>query len=209
MTMRAIAALAGLITFVSPAYAQSGPYAAGSVGYIFPESVGSSIGLEAGTERGYSLIGAAGYAFRSFRVELEGSYRESGVDEARGFGFSVQGAGEVSALSAMANAYFEPAIQVGPLQPYIGAGAGISRFKADEVEAVGIPNLEPVSASETGFAYQFMAGAGWRISEQATLAAGYRYFATPNIETTVEPFGPVEIDGLGVHAVEMGIRLRF
>lgn len=209
MTMRAIATVAGLVAFVSPAAAQAAPYVAGSVGYTFPETIGSSIGLEASTEGGYSLVGAAGYAFRNFRVELEGSYRESGVDEASGFGFSVQGAGDVSALSGMANVYFDPAFRVGPLQPYIGGGVGISRFKAEEVEAVGIPGFEPVSASETGLAYQFMAGAGWQISEQAALTAGYRYFATPEIETTVDPFGPVEIDGLGLHAVEMGIRLRF
>lgn len=28
-----------------------------------------------------------------------------------------------SSLSAMANAYFEPTLQIGPLQPYVGAGA--------------------------------------------------------------------------------------
>ena len=209
MTIRAFATVAGLVAIGSSATAQAAPYVAGSVGYTFPETVGSSIGLEARTSGGYSLIGAAGYDFSSFRVELEGSHRQSGVDEARGLGLSVEGDGDVSALSAMANVYFDPAFQIGPLQPYIGGGAGISRFRADEVDAVGIPGIDAVSASETGFAYQFMAGVGWQLSEQATLTAGYRYFATPNIQTDIDSLGPVEIDGLGLHALELGLRLRF
>jgi opacity protein-like surface antigen len=191
-----ILAVAGLAGIVSPAVAQEGPYVAGAVGYTFPENIDSSVGLEAEIEGGYSVIGAGGYDFEGFRVELEGSYRTSGVGQARAAGLSVEGDGDVSALSAMANVY-------------IGAGAGISRFKAEDVEAVGVAGFGPVSASETGFAYQFMAGAGLRISEQATLTAGYRYFATPSIETTIDPLGSVEIDGLGLHSVEVGIRARF
>jgi opacity protein-like surface antigen len=209
MTLRPFATVAGLIAFATPAAAQDAAYVAGSVGYIFPESVGSSIGLKARTNGGYSLIGAAGYNFRSFRVELEGSYRESSVDEARGFGFSVQGTGDVSALSAMANVYLDPSFQVGPLQPYIGGGAGISRFKANKVDAPGIPGVDAISASETGLAYQFMAGVGWQLSSQATVTTGYRYFATPGIETDVDSVGSVDIDGLGLHTLEAGIRLRF
>jgi opacity protein-like surface antigen len=204
-----IATVAGLVAFVPPAAAQEGPYAAGAVGYTFPETIDSSIGLEAEIDGGYSVLGAAGYEFDGFRAELEGSYRTSNVGEALFGGASLQGEGDVSALSAMANLYFDPAFQLGPFQPYIGAGAGISRFKAKDVEAVGIAGLGPVSASETGFAYQFMAGAGWAISEQATLTAGYRYFATPGIETSIDPLGSVEIDGLSLHSVEVGIRSRF
>jgi len=209
MKKRAIASIAALIAFASPAAAQEGPYVAGAVGYTFPESIETSVGLEAEIDGGYSIIAAGGYEFDRLRVELEGSYRKSSVDQASGFGLSVQGAGDVSALSAMANVYFDPAFQLGPLQPYIGAGAGISRFKAKGVEAVGIPGLGPVSASETGLAYQIMAGAGWQITEQATITAGYRYFATPSIDATIVPLGPVEIDGLGLHSVEIGIRSRF
>ena len=208
MIVRAIAAVAGVMAAALPAAAQEAPYVAGSIGATFPENVSSSIGVEAETKRGYSLSGAVGYDFRAFRAEIEASYRESGVDEASGFGVSVQGKGEVSALSAMANAYFEPTLQIGPLQPYVGAGIGIARFRASQVEAVGIPGAGPVTASETGLAYQLLAGAGWRLSDQATLTAGYRYFATPDIDTTIDPIGPLEIDGLGLHAVEIGVRFR-
>ena len=206
MAMRAIAAAAALVAFASPAGAQTRPYLAGTAGYTFPETVGSNIGVEAETKRGYAVTGAAGYSFGNVRAELEAGYRKSDVDEARGLGLRVEGTGEVSALSALANAYYEPRLQLGPLQPYIGGGAGIARFKARRVGAVGVPGLGPVSASETGFAYQLMAGAGWRVSEQATLTAGYRYFATPDIDTTVAAVGPVKIDGLGLHAVEIGLR---
>lgn len=209
MTKGAITAAAGLAAaFASPVTAQEGPYVAGAVGYTFSDSIESSIGLEASIDDGYSGVGAVGCDLEGFRVELEGSYRASRVGEARASGLTVAGDGDVSALSAMANVYFDPAFQLGPVQPYVGAGAGISRFKAENVEAVGIAGLGPVSASETGFAYQFMAGAGWRLTDQAALTAGYRYFATPSIDTTIDPLGSVEIDGLGLHSVEVGLRYR-
>lgn len=209
MTISPFVTLAGLVAFATPAAAQDAAYVAGSIGYIFPDSVGSSIGLNAQTNGGYSLIGAAGYNFRSIRVELEGSYRESSVDKARGFGLSVQGTGDVSALSAIANVYLDPSFQIGPLRPYIGGGAGISRFKANKVDAPGISGVDAISATEMGFAYQFMAGVGWQLSTHATVTTGYRYFATPGIETDVDSVGSVNIDGLGLHTLEAGIRLRF
>jgi len=209
MIKLAMVTTVGIVAIVSPASAQEGPYAAGAVGYTFPETIDSSIGLEAGIKGGFSVLGAVGYEFTNVRAELEGSYRGSSVDEARAGGVSLPGDGDVSALSAMANVYFDPDLQLGRLQPYIGAGAGISRFKAEDVQAVGITGIGPISASETGFAYQFMAGAGWQVSDQVTLTAGYRYFATPGIGTSIAPVGNVEIDGLSLQSVEIGFRSHF
>jgi opacity protein-like surface antigen len=109
----------------------------------------------------------------------------------------------------MANVYFSPALQLGPVQPYVGAGAGVWRFNASDVEAVGVPGLRPVSASETGFAYQFMAGAEFALTEDTTLTAGDRYFATPDVEANLASFGDVTIDGLGLHELVVGVRFGF
>jgi opacity protein-like surface antigen len=214
MFIRTAATLGFIALFATPAAAQdgtsqTGPYASLSGAYVFSEELGTNIGIEAETEDGFAVAAAVGQAFGPFRAELEGSYRKSGVDRARGLGLVVQGAGEVSALSAMANVYFSPDVQLGPVRPYIGAGAGISRFKARDVEAVGVAGLGPVSASETGFAYQLMAGGELAMSEAATLTAGYRYFATPDVDANVAPFGPVTIDGLGLHELVIGLRFGF
>ena len=190
-------------------------YVSGSAGYTFSESFKSNVGVSADTKKGYAVIGALGRSYGPLRGEIEGSYRRAGVGEARGFGFRVPGRGNLSALSAMANAYFDPAINLGPVKPYVGAGLGISRFKASDVAAVGLPligpvtGLGPISGRKTGFAYQVMAGVGVSLSEQATLTAGYRYFATPNVTTSLAPIGRVKIDGLGLHAVEVGVRFGF
>ena len=214
MFIRAATSLGFLALFATPAAAQDvaaqdGTYVSLSGAYVFSEEVGTSIGLEAQTDDGYAIAAAVGRSFGPLRAELEGSYRESGVGEARGLGLTVPGGGDVSALSAMANVYFSPDVQLGPVRPYIGAGAGISRFKASNVEAVGIAGLGPVSASETGFAYQLMAGAELPLSQAATLTAGYRYFATPDVEASLPPFGPVDIDGPGLHELVVGLRFGF
>jgi opacity protein-like surface antigen len=209
MLIRATTGFAVLALFATPAVAQDGTYVSLSGAYVFSEEVGTNIGLEAETEDGYAIAAAVGRSFGPIRGELEGSYRESGIGAASGLGLSVPGAGDVSALSAMANVYFSPDLQLGPVRPYVGAGAGISRFKASDVQAVGIPGLGPVSASETGFAYQLMAGAEFPLSEAATVTAGYRYFATPDVNATLAPFGDVKVDGLGLHELVLGIRFGF
>jgi len=203
------AAAVVLLSCGASARAQDGTYVAASVGYTFADDFGSSVGVEADIEDGYAIIGAVGRSFGVLRGEVEASYRESGVGEARGLGLAVEGAGDVSALSAMANLYFDPALTFGALKPYVGGGIGVSRFKARDVEAVGVAGLGPISGSETGFAWQLMAGVGVAISEQATLTAGYRYFATPDVEADAGPLGTIDVDGLGLHAVEGGLRFAF
>ena len=204
-----LAAAALLVMHPSAAVAQDSNYLAGSVGYTFADDFETDAGIEASIDNGFAVTGAVGRSFGAFRGEIEGSYRRSKVDEARGFGVVVEGDGEVSALSAMANLYFDPAFQLGPVKPYIGGGIGVSRFRARDVEAVGVPGIPPVSGTETGFAWQLMAGGGIALSEQATLTAGYRYFATPDVEANVPSLGSVEVDGLGLHAIEVGLRFSF
>ena len=201
-----VAAATSILMLPSAATAQDRTYVAGSLGYTFADDFETDVGVEASLKKGYAVTGAVGRSFGPLRGEIEGSYRRSKVDEARGLGAVVQGDGDVTALSAMANVYFDPAFQFGPVKPYVGGGIGLSRFRARDVEAVGVPGLSPVSGKETGFAWQLMAGAGLALSEQATLTAGYRYFATPDVKANVAPLGSVKVDGLGLHAFEVGLR---
>lgn len=209
LIVQPMAAAAVLSLLPSPLAAQDTTYITGSLGYTYADDFDSDAGIEASIDDGYAITGAVGRGFGALRGEIEGSYRRSKVGEARGLGLVAEGTGKVSALSAMANVYFDPALELGPLKPYVGGGIGISRFKAHDVGAAGIPGLGTVSGSETGFAWQLMAGVGFAVSDQATLTAGYRYFATPGVEATVAPLGPIEVDGLGLHAVEIGLRFQF
>lgn len=204
-----IAAAAVFFTHPSAAAAQDSNYVAGSVGYTAADDFETDVSVEANIKNGYAVTGGLGRSFGALRGEIEGSYRRSKVDQARGLGLVVEGNGDVSALSAMANIYFDPALELGPVQPYVGGGVGVSRFRARNVEAVGVPGIPPLSGTETGFAWQLMAGVGLPLSEQATLTAGYRYFATPDVKAKVASLGSVEVDGLGLHAAEIGLHLRF
>lgn len=208
---------AGLVgtTLSTPLLAQSAGYVTGTAGITFPNDLTTDAGLRGQLKDGYALTLAAGTAVGPIRAELEGSYRESKVAGARGFGLSLPGTGHASALSAMANAYFDPAFHFGPLKPYVGAGLGISRFRASNVSAVGLPFLGPitgfgpVTGSRTGFAYQAMAGVGVALAPRTTLTVGYRYFATPGVNTNAGQFGRIHIDGLKIHGLEAGLRFAF
>lgn len=212
MDFRALATVAAAALFCthpSAAAAQDSNYVAGSIGYAVADDFETDVGVEASIKNGYALTGALGRSFGALRGEIEGSYRRSKVDQARALGVVVEGKGEVSALSAMANIYFNPALELGPVRPYIGGGVGVSRFRARDVEAVGVPGVPPLSGTETGFAWQLMAGVGLPLSDQTTLSAGYRYFATPDVKANVASLGSVEVDGLGLHVGEIGLRFRF
>lgn len=210
------AVLAAACGLSAAASAQVAPYVAFTGGLTFPRDIRTDTGISGDLNNGYAFTGAIGTGLGPIRAEIEGSYRRSSVDGARGFGLELPGTGNASALSAMANAYFDPAFNIGPLQPYVGGGIGISRFRASDVAAVGLPaggpvtSFGPISGSRTGFAWQLMAGVGVAVSEGTSVTLGYRYFATPSVTVdNVPQINSVRIDGLKIHAIEAGLRFSF
>lgn len=205
-------ALASVLIVAAPLRAQSAAYVAGTAGLTFPEDITSSAGIRGRLNDGYALTLAVGTAIGPIRGELEGSYRDSSVRGASGFGLDLPGTGRASALSGMVNAYFDPAFHFGPIKPYVGAGVGVTRFRARSISATGIPfigpvtDIGPVTASRTGVSYQAMAGFGVALAPHTTATLGYRYFATPGASTDVAQLGRVHVDGLRIHAVEAGLR---
>lgn len=215
---KSLSSLPFLVALIAagPATAQSAPYVAVGGGLTMPRDLKTDTGISGDLKNGYAITGAIGSGFGPVRAELEASYRRNDVGGARGFGIALPGSGHASALSAMVNAYFDPALNLGPIKPYVGGGVGIARFRASEVAGVGLPfggpvtSFGPVSGSRTGFAWQLMAGVGVALSETSALTVGYRYFATPGVTVNDIPqFGSVRIDGLKMHAVEAGIRFGF
>lgn len=187
----------------------TGTYVSITGAYTFPNQFSTDVGVTGDLDDGYAITGAVGRRFGPVRGEVEAGWRENNIGQANGFGLTVPGEGSVSALSAMANVYFDPAFNLGPFQPYVGGGIGVARFRANDVVAIGVPGAGPVSASKTGFAWQLMAGVGYKVSDTATLTAGYRYFATPDVEADIPGVQRVEVDGLSLHAVEVGLRFNF
>lgn len=194
---------------------RSGPYLAVGGGLVLSQRIRTSAGVEAELDDGFMGLAAVGGRVGPFRGEVEGSYRRASVRGASGFGLSAVGRGHVSALSAMGNLYLEPSFGLGSVRPYLGGGAGVSRFRARDVGAVGLPVLAPqtsigtVSGSKTGFAYQAMAGLSGPVSDHLIASFGYRYFATPGADLNAPIVGRVHVRGLRTHGIEAGLRFGF
>lgn len=193
----------------------SGPYLAVSGGLVLSERIRTNAGVQARLDDGYMGIVALGGRVGPLRGEVEGSYRRASVGDASGFGLRTIGSGHVSALSAMGNLYLEPSFGFGSVRPYFGGGAGVSRFRARDVGAVGVPILPPqtsigsATGSKTGFAYQGMAGLSGPVAGHLIASFGYRYFATPGADLTAPIAGRVHVRGLRTHGIEAGLRFAF
>lgn len=152
------------------------------------------------TDGGFGITGALGYAYgNGLRVEVEIGYRQNDLDRISvgGFGTTATGPvnGEISALSGMANVYYDYPIN-GGLIPYIGGGIGAASVDIDSTALAA-------DDSETAFAYQFMGGLRYPLNERLAVRVGYRFFTTEDVElqnTDVEYIS---------HNVEVGLTYAF
>ena len=159
-----------------------GPYVSGGVGVSFLSDSdttffdinGDPIDTVIEFDSGYALSGAMGYRFRNdFRVEGEIGYRHHKVDKIV-FGGSLPEHDEITNLSLMANAYRDFQTARG-FTPYLGAGLGIGRVKANWTD--GGTNHDTV------FAYAAMAGVSVPVADSTSLTIEYKYLGTqdPNL----------------------------
>jgi opacity protein-like surface antigen len=193
----------------------TGLYVAIGGGLVLSQRLRTDAGVSAKLDDGYMGLAAIGGRIGPFRGEIEGSYRRASVDSASGFGLRALGTGRVSALSGMGNLYIEPSLGLGSVRPYFGGGVGVSRFRAREVGAIGLPpgglqtSIGTISGSKTVFAYQAMAGLSGPVTDHVTASFGYRYFATPSADLDAPVIGSVRVRGLKTHGLEAGLRLTF
>lgn len=124
-------------------------------------------GINISFDPGFNVGGALGYDFGQFRAEGEIRYHSVDVDELRVLGVAVPASGDLSALTFMANGYYDIDMGNSPLTPYLGAGLGLV---TSEVEGPG------GSADDDDFGYQFMVGLGFDVTPSTILTAEYRFF---------------------------------
>jgi len=123
-----------------------------------------------------------GHGFANgFRLEGSIDYRNNEIEPL---------GDEATVWAAMANLYYD-FNRGGSIQPYLGLGAG---YVQSEIGALD---------EEDGWAYQGLAGIGWRMTDRATLDIGYRYFNAPELEY---PGFDVDYEH---QAVTVGIRYAF
>jgi outer membrane protein OmpA-like peptidoglycan-associated protein len=155
--------------------------------------LGNAVTLD--SDYGYDFGGIIGYDFGTFRLEVEASYREADPDELDvnagtipvvginpglfGGAGTYDVAGDTNALSFMVNGL----VDFGPddgLQGFIGAGAGIARVDFDSsVNSTG-PGF--LNDSDTGFAWQILAGIRAPLTDRIDVGVKYRFFNADGVD---------------------------
>ncbi|MET0251385.1 MAG: OmpA family protein [Novosphingobium sp.] len=145
------------------------------------------------SDYGYDFGGIVGYDFGPFRLEAEASYREADPDDIAtsvrfpaGSTTSLTGpagvfdtAGDTNALSFMVNGLLDFGSDDG-LQGFIGGGVGVARVDLDlSVNAAG-PGI--VDDSDTGFAWQALAGIRAPLTDHWDAGIKYRFFNADDVK---------------------------
>lgn len=225
----ALAAAVCMISFSGMAYGQatkeapserSGLYLSLTGGYTMPDQSDFSAKEETpiftgrakgqtDLDDGWMAGGAIGAYAGIFRFEFEGAYRSNDFDRKRnvqvtGGTGELKFDGDIESITTMVNAYIDI-----PLADrwtiYVGGGVGAAFTKADyETKLIG-PTGATFKRSgdpeDTQFAYQGMAGIGYKATDKMTITLGYRIFHTNDYS-----FDRVDVDSPWIQAAEIGLR---
>ncbi|HMP56119.1 MAG TPA: outer membrane beta-barrel protein, partial [Novosphingobium sp.] len=186
----------------TPALARNGSwYVEVDGGAMIVEDQKLNVGGTAGAagidyDYGYDFGGIVGYDFGGFRLEAEASYREadpesltstvgipttSGALAARRTGtFKAPNvAGDGNVLSFMLNGLLDFGPDDG-LQGFVGGGVGVARVKIENsIDPTGQGFLND---SDSGFAWQAIAGVRAPISDSWDVGLKYRFFNANKID---------------------------
>ncbi len=183
-------------SFSTPAFAVD-HYVSANGGVTWTGDV-TALGQEVQMDNGYSVIGAVGCDYGSYRFEAEAGYADSNLNSYGGTNYE----GNASVHSLMANACYD--IDTGDgITPYLTAGVGMAQVGGHNIKAEGSAG-SPYSVRETTMAWQVGAGVAIPLTNTLDLDARYRYFATTDF--TVADVGNVDIDS---HSVLLGFRMKF
>jgi OmpA-OmpF porin, OOP family len=149
----------------------------------------STTALKTSSRAGYDVDGIIGYDFGPFRMEAEVGYREADVDDhtlnaplggapAGTYARSVGAKGTASALSFMLNGLLDFGDDDG-VQGFVGGGVGVARVKFSDY---GVGALTLLNDSDTGFAYQGIAGIRAPLSDNVDVGLKYRFFNADKID---------------------------
>ena len=150
-------------------------------------------------DSGWAALATVGHGFGSFRVELEGGYRDNDT---------TSGGGELSEWSVMANALYDLSVTE-KLSLTLGVGAG-----GDFAKLEFPPSL--FQDEQWNFAYQGIAGLSYALSRHLDLILTYRYLrvtspefadiATSNETTALAKYS---FDDIVKHTATVGLRYAF
>ena len=183
----------------SPALARDGQwYVELDGGVVLVEDMDFDVGaidngVRLDSDYGYDFGGIVGYDFGAFRVEAEASFREADPDDLNVRrnasvpttvgGLAGSGrydvAGDTSALSFMVNALADFGPDDG-LQGFVGGGVGIARVETDlSINGAGNGFIDD---SDTGFAWQAIAGVRAPLNDHVDVGVKYRFFTAEDVK---------------------------
>jgi len=209
------------VTASSPALAdnhETGFYGGFSGGYTFFDeqdatdtvvATGAQTSFQVDLDGGWAGFANIGYNFGNFRLEVEGGYRNSDIDNVTAGAFGVAGVflatdGDLTTMSGMANAVVDLPIE-GPLTPFLLGGVG---FANHEVEISRIANTSVnFKDDDTVFAYQLGAGLAYEIGDKAALTMQYRWMGSEDY-TVADATASDEVE-YDSHTVMVGLRFGF
>ncbi len=147
-------------------------------------------------KKGFDFGGVVGYDFGGFRLESEVSYRKAAMSAARGttpfinpgpgtalVGGNVPVNGNANALSFMLNGLLDFGDDDG-LQGFVGGGVGVARVDVNTIYA----SPSYLNDSDTGLAWQALAGVRAPLSDNWDVGLKYRFFNAPKVDL-VDRFG--------------------
>jgi OmpA-OmpF porin, OOP family len=200
----ALIALGALAALPPSVRAEDGWYVSGAGGINFLDKTdNTTAGLSRSTEYDDGGVAdlAVGHSFpNGLRLELDYSYRQNDVSSIAG----VSAGGSAKVNSILANILYALPVN-GWLTPYVGAGAGYGWMNYGDLAPIAGSG---VNDTDSGFAYQLIAGVEHRIDDHLSASLSYRYFGMPDTGFTTA-------SGLGVdsdyssHAIMIGLRWSF
>jgi OmpA-OmpF porin, OOP family len=225
MNMRNFKLFSGVLaaTLATPAMAGDGVYVGIDAGGISVNDAELGIGVldDAGTlksGKGYDVGIVAGYDFGKFRLEAEASSRtadSSGIEVRKGgvpitSAATTAGTGQIStngqatAKSLMANAMLDLGGDDG-LQAFVGGGAGIAKVSVENFI------VDPVwlKGSDSGFAWQALAGIRYPVNDHVDVGLKYRFFNGPKAALADRLGRDAIVDNFQSHSLMANISYNF
>lgn len=205
--MRKFAVALALATtaLAGPAFARDGAWYVGVEGGgmiveniqydIFPTTGGVlNNAAEVNHKVGYDVDAIVGYDLGPTRIEFELGYKKADISTITTAGLNATNAlpggvigrftgadGDTSALSFMLNSMFDFGGVDSPWAGAIGAGIGVARVKASNNALTGAA-ADFADDSDTGVAYQVVAGVRRAITENVDLGLKYRFFNVEQVD---------------------------
>ncbi len=169
-----------LLTLVAAPAATGGWYVQAFVGANFADDIEFDVdagAIETLLDDGYLWSVGGGYQFKHFRLDGElDTPRETDVDVHRLNGVDQAGSrGDVQSEAGMGNIVYD-FNKDKRVSPYVGAGIGWAEIELTDFGTDENPQI--VSAEDTLFAWQFLAGVGIDVDEHWIVDFSLRYYAT-------------------------------